>query len=295
MPSPVSPEVLRLVKAIELRTRGLVASLFTGDNRSVFRGHGIEFAEVRAYAPGDDYRSIDWNVAARMGHPYVKTFVEERERTLLLVVDRSASAEVGPGRTRAELATEVAAVLALAASRTSDRVGALVFTDRVEHVVPPAKGRPHALRIIRDLAAFRPAARGTDLARALAYAARLLRRRSVVVILSDFLAAGWTDALGRLALRHDVVAVSLDDPLEVELPEVGWIELVDAESGARGLVNTGDHLLRRRYAGLVARRLAERAQCLAAAGADHIALVTDRPYAPSLRRAFHRRAQRPAG
>ena len=170
----VSPEVLRQVKAIELRTRRLVTSLFSGEYRSVFRGQGIEFAEVRAYEHGDDFRSIDWNVSARMGSPYVKTFEEERELTILLVVDRSGSVEFGRPVAKSERAVEVAAVLALAAARQNDRVGAVVFSDGIDHVVRPAKGRPHALRVIRDLLAFEAEGKGTNISGALRYAARLL-------------------------------------------------------------------------------------------------------------------------
>ncbi|MGH7644637.1 MAG: DUF58 domain-containing protein, partial [Gemmatimonadales bacterium] len=168
----------------------------------MFRGQGIEFAEVRAYQQGDDFRSIDWNVSARMGHPFVKTFMEERELTLLLVVDQSGSQHFGRPYTKAGLAVEVAAVLALAAARHHDRVGALLFADRVERVVPPAKGRGHALRVIRDLVAFQPQGRATNLAGALRYAARLLRHRAIVVVLSDFRAEGWEEPLGQLATRH---------------------------------------------------------------------------------------------
>src|SRR6476646_9409913 len=158
---PISPEILKQVKGIELRTRGLVASLFAGDYRSVFRGQGIEFAEVRAYQHGDDFRSIDWNVSARMGTPYVKTFEEERELTLLLVVDRSGSVEFGRPILKSERAVEVAAVLALAAARHNDRIGALVFSEGIDHVVPPAKGRSHALRVVRDLLSFETEGKGT--------------------------------------------------------------------------------------------------------------------------------------
>src|SRR4029453_17823204 len=171
--SAVSPEILKQVKAIELRTRGLVGSLFAGEYRSAFRGQGMEFAEVRTYEPGDDFRSIDWNVSARLGHPFVKTFTEERELTVLLVVDRSGSLEVGEPVAKAAVAVEVAAVLALAAAFQNDRVGALFFTDTVGHVVRPQKGRTHALRVIRDLVAFKPRARRTDLAAGLTYAGRL--------------------------------------------------------------------------------------------------------------------------
>ena len=175
----VTPEVLRQVKGIELRTRSLVSSLFTGEYRSMFRGQGIEFAEVREYQQGDDFRAIDWNVSARMGHPFVKTYHEERENTLLLVVDQSGSCQFGRPYTKAGLAVEVAAVLALAAARHNDRVGALMFADKVELIVRPAKGRPHALRVIRDLVAFTPRGRGTNLGEALSYAAKRSEERRV--------------------------------------------------------------------------------------------------------------------
>jgi uncharacterized protein (DUF58 family) len=288
----VRPEVLRQVKGIELRTRGLVTSLFTGEYRSVFRGQGIEFAEVRAYQQGDDFRAVDWNVSARMGHPFVKTFIEERELTLLLIVDQSGSLHFGRPYTKAGLAVEVAAVLALAAARHNDRVGALLFADRVEYLVPPAKGRPHALRVIRDLVAFEPRGRGTNLAEALRYAARLLRHRSIVAVLSDFRAAGWEDPLGRLAAEHDVVAITVDDPRELDFPDVGWVDLQDAESGQRLLLDTSHGTTRERVRVAAARLLAERSRRLAQARVDRVALRTDVPYAIPLRRAFAERAKR---
>src|SRR5512142_333663 len=186
----VPPEILKQVKLIELRTRGLVNSLFTGEYQSVFKGQGMEFAEVREYQPGDDVRNIEWNVTARMGHPFIKKYIEERELTVLLAVDLSGSEQFGTrGRFKAELATEIGAVLALSAVRNNDRVGLLVFSDHVEHFVPPRKGRRHVLRLIRDLLAFRPLGRGTDLAGALDYALRVLPHRSIVFVLSDFLTA----------------------------------------------------------------------------------------------------------
>lgn len=286
------PDVLRQVKAIELKTRRLVSSLFGGEYRSVFRGQGIEFAEVRGYEQGDDYRSIDWNVSARMGSPYVKTFVEERELTLLLVVDRSGSVEFGRPIPKSERAVEVAAVLALAAARQNDRVGAVIFSQQVDHVVPPAKGRGHALRVLRDLVAFRPKERGTNIAAALAYSARLLRHRSVAVIISDFRAADWEQPLRRLARRHEVVAITVDDPREMELPDAGWVELRDAETGGSVLVDTshGPSRVRLRIAAEQARL--QRARVFSQARVDHVALRTDRPYAQALHRAFALRARR---
>lgn len=288
----VSADVLRQVKTIELRTRRLVTTLFSGEYRSVFRGQGMEFAEVRAYEQGDDYRAVDWNVSARMGSPYVKTFHEERELTLLLVVDRSGSEEFGDPSTKAQVGVEVAAVLALAAARQNDRVGALIFADAVEHVVRPRKGRRHALRVIRDLVAFEPSSARTNLATALAYAARLLRHRAVIVVLSDFRATGWEDQLARMTRVHEVVAVTVDDPREFDLPAVGWIELQDAETGHRVLVDTAHEPTRVHASMMAEQQRLRRARTLARLQVDHVALRTDHPYAEALHETFARRARR---
>ncbi len=288
----VSPDVLKQVKAIELRTRGLVTSLFAGEYRSLFRGQGMEFAEVRAYEHGDDFRAIDWNVSARLASPYVKTFTEERELTVMLVVDQSGSTRFGEPMTKAALAVEVGAVLALAAAAQNDRVGALLFADEVERVVPPRKGRRHALRVIRDLIAFAPEGRRTNLAASLTYATRLLRHHSIVVVLSDFLAEGWEKPLRRLAARHEVVAIVVADPRERDLPESGWIELADAETGRRVLVDTSDRAVRDRVRTLAEKRREERARMLSAAGVDTVQLTTGTDYAIPLRRAFALRARR---
>jgi uncharacterized protein (DUF58 family) len=252
----------------------------------------MEFAEVRAYQHGDDFRAIDWNVSARLASPYVKTFTEERELTLMLLVDQSGSTRFGEPVTKAGLAVEVAAVLALAAAYHNDRVGALLFADEVEQVIPPAKGRRHALRVIRDLVAFEPAGQRTNLAASLSYTSRLLRHRSIVVILSDFIAAGWDRPLRRLAARHEVVAITVDDPREHHLPESGWIEMLDAESGRRVLIDTGSRVVREQVRALAERRREERSRILAAAGADQVGLETGVDYALPLRRAFARRARR---
>ena len=288
----ISPAILKQVKRLELRTRGLVTSLLAGEYRSVFRGLGMEFAEVRAYQHGDDFRAIDWNVSARLAHPFVKTFTEERELTVLLVVDQSGSARFGVPRTKAEVSTEVAAVLALAAARQNDRVGALLFTDRVERVIPPGKGRRHALRVIRDILAFEPAGKATDLAGALTYAARLLGHRAIVVVLSDFAAEGWERPLRRLGTRHEVIAVTVDDPRERLLPDAGWIELEDQETGRRVLVDSGDAGMRARLAAGAEKRRERRSRALRAAGVEQLVLATDTDYAPALHRAFARRSRR---
>ncbi len=288
----VGPDVLRQVKKIELRARRLVTTLFSGEYRSVFRGHGLEFAEVRAYQHGDDFRAIDWNVSARMQFPYVKTFEEERELTLVLVVDRSGSVEFGRPIAKSERAVEVAAVLALAAARQNDRVGAVMFSSGIDHVVQPAKGRRHALRVIRDLLAFSPQERGTNIAAALTYVSRLLRHRSIVVVLSDFRATGWEEQLQRVALKHEVVAITIDDPRELELPAAGWIELEDAESGQRVLVDTSSEQARLGQRMAAERARLTRAKRLKHANVDHVALRTDRPYAETLHQAFAERARR---
>jgi uncharacterized protein (DUF58 family) len=252
----------------------------------------MEFAEVRAYEPGDDFRAIDWNVSARLASPFVKTFTEERELTVMLVVDQSGSTRFGRPMTKAALAVEVGAVLALAAAAQNDRVGALLFADEVERVIPPRKGRRHALRVIRDLIAFAPEGRHTNLAASLLYATRLLRHRSIVVVLSDFVAEGWERPLRRLAARHEVVAIAVEDPRERNLPDAGWLELSDAETGQRVLLDTGNRRLRDRIRTLNDRRREERARILAATGVDSVTLSTGSDYAIPLRRAFALRAQR---
>jgi len=285
----VPPEILKQVKGIALRTRGVVDSLFSGEFRSVFKGQGVEFNEVRAYEAGDDFRAIDWNVSARLGAPFVKTYTEERELTLLLMVDQSASTRVGTPITKAARSVEIAAVLALAGAREQDRVGALLFSDRVEHVVPPAKGRRHALRLIRDVLAFASERRGTNIVRAIHYASNVLTHRSVVVILSDFLAEGWEKALRELAVRHQVIAITVDDPREENPPEAGWIEMADAESGRRVLVDTRSGAARRRWQAAAQARRARRAELLKSAGAEQIAIDVTTDYGLVLRRAFAKR------
>jgi uncharacterized protein (DUF58 family) len=281
-----STELLKQVKGIAIRTRGVVDTLFAGESRSVFRGQGMEFAEVRAYEMGDDYRSIDWNVSARLGSPYVKTFTEERELTLLVIVDLSASTRVGTPISRAGRAVEVAAVLALAGAREQDRVGGLLFTDQVEHVVPPAKGRRHALRLIRDLLAFQPTNPGTNVAAAIRYATRVLGHRGVVILLSDFLASDWDRPLRELAARHDVTAITIDDARELKPVGQGWIELEDAEAGGAALVDLGDAGVRRRWESAARARQIERNQRLRIAGVRHLAIDVNEDYAPALRRTF---------
>jgi uncharacterized protein (DUF58 family) len=294
---PASRDVLRQVRRIDLRTRGLVNSRFSGEYHSVFKGQGIEFAEVRQYLPGDDVRSIDWNVTARLGEPYLKRYIEERELTVLLVVDLSGSQRWGSrGRLKSELVVEVVATLAMSAIRNNDRVGLLLVTSEVEWFVPPRKGRRHVLRLVRDLLAFRPTHRGTDLAAGLDYALRLAPSRSIVFVFSDFrLGDGWEEfssTLTAATARHDVVAVHLTDPLDEALPSVGLLATRDPETGAVVHLDTTSSAGKEAFAG-AARADAERARRLfRRRQVDEIHLRTDQPYNRELLNFFQRRERR---
>lgn len=292
-PAGVPPEILRQVKLIELRTRGLVNSLFTGEYHSVFKGQGMEFAEVREYQAGDEVRSIDWNVTARMRRPFVKRYVEERELTVMLAVDLSGSERFGTqGRFKSELATELGAVLGMSAVRNNDRVGAVLFTDEVEHVLPPKKGRRHALRLIRDLLAFEPKGCRTDLAGTLQYLERMLRQHTIIFIISDFLDAELEKPLKRLAQRHDVVAITVEDPSERVLPNVGLARFVDPETGATIDVDTSDDDVRSRFARATEAEREARRHLLRRLAIDEVVVRTDSGYVEPLLRFFRNRATR---
>jgi uncharacterized protein (DUF58 family) len=283
-------EVTREVRRLEITTRHLVRDIMAGEYSSAFRGRGVEFAEVREYQPGDDVRTIDWNVTARLGAAYVKRYLEERELSVLFVADRSASSSFGSvRRTKSDLTTEVCAVLALAAARNNDRVGAVFATDRVEQYVAPRKGRRQALRVISDLLSFQPSGSGTDLGAALAYLEPMLRRRAVIFLISDFLGTGYESPLGRLARRHDVIALQLIDPRERELPDVGLVTLWDPESGSWRVVDTGDSGLRDRFRARAAAFDATLERTLRESGADLLRLETGKSYAEPLLAFFRRR------
>lgn len=289
----VPREILRQVKLIELRTRGLVNSLFSGEYQAVFKGQGMEFAEVREYAPGDEYRSIDWNVSARMGHPYVKKYTEERELTVFFAVDMSGSEQFGTrGRFKAEVSAEIAAVIAMAAIRNNDRVGLLSFTDRIEEFVPPKKGRRHALRLIRDLLAFRPMGRGTDISFALDYLGRILRHRAIIFIISDFLDTGFERSLKLISRRHDLIAITVSDPRERSLPDVGYLELVDAESDQRVVLDSGNRYVREQFEHLASQDELKLRQLLRRTSVDQIDIQTDRSYVPPLIEFFRARERK---
>jgi uncharacterized protein (DUF58 family) len=281
------------VKLIELRTRGLVNSLFAGEYRSVFKGQGMEFSEVREYQPGDEVRSIDWNVTARMRRPFVKRYIEERELTVMLAVDLSGSERFGTRRRfKSELASELTAVLAMSAVRNNDRVGALLFTDRIEHVVPPKKGRRHALRLVRDLLAFDPVGRGTDIPMATDYLNRMLRHHTIIFLVSDFAQEGLERPLKLLAQRHDLVAVTVEDPSEQSLPDLGLARFVDPESGEVVDVDTSDARVREAFDRAVTEERDARRRLLRRLAVDEVPVRTDANIIEPLLRFFRARETR---
>lgn len=288
----ITEDLARRVREIELVARRMADEAMAGEYHSVFKGRGMEFDEVRPYAPGDDVRSIDWNVTARTGFPHVKRFVEERELTVLLVVDASGSLDFGTrARLKGELAIEVCALLAFAAIRNNDRVGLVIFTDEVELYVPPKRGRRHVLRLIRELLGFRPRGRRTNLAGTLEFVQRLHRRRSVVFVLSDFIAPGVELPLRLLSMRHDVIPLVLRDRHEERLPRAGLIEVVDAETGATALIDTASPRVRREFEARRATERAERLRQMRRLDIDVVELDTGEDYVPPIVRLFRRRAR----
>lgn len=286
-------EVLKAIRRIEIRTRRLVNQGLGGEYHSVFKGRGMEFSEVREYQPGDDVRTIDWNVTSRTGSLHVKKYVEERELTVMLAVDVSRSGDFGTGgRTKLETAAEVASVLAFSAVRNNDRVGLLLFTDRVESHVPPSKGADHALRVVRDVLLHEPQGTGTDLGGALRTLTAASRKRSVVFLLSDFLAEGYEFPLRVAARKHDLVAVCVEDPRESELPDVGLLHARDAESGELLLVDTSDARVRRAHAAAHLARKDAREALFRRVGVDVVRVRTDLPYDVPLARFFHLRERK---
>lgn len=293
--NPISAELMARIRQIELRTRHLVMDQFAGEYHSVFKGAGMEFDEVRPYQPGDEVRTIDWNVTARMNQPYIKRYVEAREMTVLLAVDASASGDFGTAaRFKRELAAELAAVLAFAATSNHDRVGLIVFTDRVELHIPPRRGRRHILRIVRELLVFRPHGRKTNIAHALDTLNRVYQRRSIVFLVSDFQAdpERYRQSLFMTSRRHDTIAVDLHDPLERQVAGVGLLALQDAESGRTLWVDTSDRSWRRSFAERTAQHEAAKLAVLRRAGVDRIVLDTNGDYVEPLTRFFKGRERR---
>jgi uncharacterized protein (DUF58 family) len=286
----VNRETLRRIRRIQIRTRVILESGIGGAYHAVFKGRGMEFAEVREYEAGDDPRTIDWNVTARRGELFVKKYVEERDLALLLVVDVSGSQAFGSQFiAKRDYAAELAAVLAFSAVANQDRVGAVLFSDRIERYVPPGRGREHALRIVRDALAVEPKGRGTDLAGALRFARGVMKRRGIVAVISDFQAEGYDRALGVLRRRHDVVALHLTDPRESELPDAGLVALVDPETDARRVFDLADPGVRRR---LLPRHPAQARDVFRRTRVDALALDTSTSYEHPLRQFFEARERR---
>ena len=291
----LTDDLIARIRRIEITTRKLVDDSFAGEYQSVFKGRGMEFDEVRQYHPGDDVRSIDWNVTARTGEPHVKSYIEERELTVMLVVDVSGSGDFGTrNRFKRELAVELAAVMSFAATTNNDKVGLLLFTDRVESLVPPRKGRSHVLRMVRDLLLFQPEGAGTDITLALNTVHRMLKRRSIVFLISDFLAEpeSYRQAMLVTNRRHDVVAFDLSDPLEREIANVGVIALEDAESGQLRWVDTGSREWRREFNVRAAALEDGKRNVLTAAGVDRVRVSTEKDYVAEVGAFFRTRLQR---
>lgn len=289
----IPKELAKKIRAIQIYTSKAVNDVLAGEYESVFKGRGMEFDEVREYTPGDDIRSIDWNVTARTGKPFVKRFREERELTVLFVVDLSASGSFGSVRQlKKEVAAEVCALLAFAATKNNDKVGLIVFTDSVEMFIPPKKGTRHVLRVIREILTFQPEQMKTDVAQALDYVGRVQSRRAVVFLISDFQAQGFEKPMRVLGRRHDMIAVTISDPREVGLPDVGLIELEDAETGERVLVDTRLPRVRREYARLAAEGASKLSQLFRSMGIDEIQIRTGRDYVRDLTAFFKDRERR---
>ena len=286
-------EILKKIQRIEIFTDRLVNTVFAGEYESVFKGQGITFDEVREYQVGDEIRTIDWNVTARMGQAYIKKYVEERELVIMLVVDMSASTSFGSiAETKAEIAAEIAALLAFSAIKNNDKVGLICFTDTVEHFVAPRKGRRHVLRVVRDILHFQPKQRGTNIETALAFADRVLKPHSVVFLISDFKDTGYEKQLRLSSKQHSLIAVTLQDRREVELPNVGLIELADAESGETVVIDTRSEEARQSYREHTQRADAERRQIFRSNQIDAIHIRTDESYVKPLIRFFRQRAAR---
>ena len=284
-------EILKKIQRIEIFTNRLVNTVFAGEYESVFKGQGITFDEVREYQAGDEIRTIDWNVTARMGQAYIKKYVEERELVMMLVVDMSASTSFGSiTETKAEIAAEIAALLAFSAIKNNDKVGLVCFTDTVEHFVTPRKGKRHVLRVVRDILHFQPQQLGTNIETALAFVDQVLKPHSVVFLISDFKNTGYEKQLRLSSKRHSLIAITLQDRREMELPDVGLIALEDAETGETMIVDTRSEEARQLYTALNQRADAERRQIFQANQVDSIHIRTDEPYVKPLIQFFRQRA-----
>lgn len=285
-----SSELLRRVRKIEIKTRGLTTQVFSGQYHSAFKGRGMAFSEVREYMPGDDIRSIDWNVTARLNHPYVKVFEEERELTVMLLVDVSASGSFGTNtQFKRDLITELAAVLSFSAIENNDKTGVIFFSDRIELFIPPKKGKSHILRIIRELINIEPKGKGTDIGAALRYFNNMIKKRCIAFVISDFIGVNYERALKIAARKHDLAALRIVDPREAEMPPVGLVRFTDAETGESCMLDTSDRNVRRDYAVFWRQTERQTIELFSRSGIDHATLRTDQPYVQPLLNLFKRR------
>jgi uncharacterized protein (DUF58 family) len=286
-------EIIKKVRRIEIRTKKLVNDVFSGEYHSIFKGRGMEFEEVREYQPGDDIRIIDWNVTARYGYPFVKKFTEERELTVMLLVDASSSGEFGTAqRMKGEIAAELCSVLAFSAIKNNDKVGMIIFTDKIEKYIPPKKGSSHVLRLIREVLYFKPEHQRTDINCALEFLGRIIKRRCVVFLVSDFLSKGFEKMLSIANKRHDVIAIKIVDPREIELPNVGFIELEDTETGEQILIDTKDSRVRKSFGDYAIGEQTNLDMTFRSMDLDNVQIVTDRSYVEPLIAFFKARAKR---
>ena len=291
----IPKEVLKKIRRIQITTSRMVTDVFAGQYQSVFKGRGMEFDEVREYLPGDEIRSIDWNVTARMGHPYVKKFVEERELTVMLLVDASMSCRFGSvQQLKSQRAAELCSVLAFSAIRNNDRVGLIIFTDRIEKFVPPRKGLRHVLRVIREALYFQPQAKGTNIANAIEYLNRITPRRTVSFVISDFFDYNFKQPLSIANKRHDVIAFTITDPREINLPDVGIMRLSDAETDDDTVVDTSDRHFRAQYNQKALERIKERQKLFRSINVDCVDIRTDLPYSQELIAFFKMRERKRA-
>jgi uncharacterized protein (DUF58 family) len=289
----IPKEILKKVRYIEIQTRGIVNDVFSGQYHSVFKGRGMDFAEVREYQYGDDIRTIDWNVSARAGKPYVKVFEEERELTVMLLVDVSSSAEFGTqNRIKGELAVELCAVLAFSAIKNNDKVGLIIFTDRIEKYLPPKKGKSHVLRVLRELLYFKPEGKKTNISAALEFLSRVLRKRATVFLVSDFISETYEKALQVANKRHDIVAMTIIDPREQKMPDVGLIEFEDAETGETVVVDTADSAVMSLFSYKTNEERQKREKLFNSMNIDHIDIYTNKSYVEPLIAFFRTRARR---
>lgn len=291
--SAVNYEILKKIRRIQIMTSQLASDTFAGSYRSAFKGRGMEFEEVREYQPGDEIRTIDWNVTARMNHFYVKTFREERDLTALLVVDVSGSSRFGSHYgLKSELIAEIGAVLAFSAIKNNDRIGLVLFSDIVEKYIPPSKGTRHVLHIIRELLLFRPKSKGSDLKSVLAFIGNVFRKRGVCFLISDFIASDYSKEVGLIARKHDLISICVNDPAELNFPNLGLVNLEDLETNKSAVIDSASPTVRNHFQQSAAKRLTDHQHLINKVGASYIDIRTDQPYINALRKFFKLREKR---